>query len=84
MLFRRLKRWGGARTVCRFTTRHARKYQTNNNAKDIMKKITLTVLAIAFTAGAAYAGYKCTQCNGTGWKGNNKCFFCGGDGETGN
>ena len=72
------------RTVAGSITRDARKYETNNNAKIIMKKITLTVLAIAFTAGAAYAGYKCTQCNGTGWKGQFKCFTCGGDGETGN
>lgn len=49
-----------------------------------MKKITLTVLAIAFTAGAAYAGFKCQFCKGTGWNGQVKCIHCGGDGETGN
>lgn len=58
----------------------------NNNI--IMKKLTLTVLAVAFTAGAAYAAYaasyKCSHCNGTGWRGQFKCAICGGDGDTGN
>jgi hypothetical protein len=28
-------------------------------------------------------GMKCTQCKGTGWKGQFKCFFCKGSGANG-
>lgn len=69
----------------RSSTRDARIHHNKHNEKHIiMKKLTLTVLAVAFTAGAAYAGFKCSFCNGTGWKGSVKCIHCGGDGETGN
>jgi DnaJ-class molecular chaperone len=47
-----------------------------------MKLVKLSLIALAFTA-SAYAAYKCTYCNGTGWdKQNNRCYFCKGTGST--
>lgn len=48
------------------------------------KKLIIASIIAAVTASAAYAGFKCSYCNGTGWKGQFRCTMCGGDGETGN
>ncbi len=52
-----------------------------------MRKIALiTTLSFAALAGIVYAAVpvKCSQCNGTGWKGSYKCPTCGGDGDIAN
>lgn len=46
------------------------------------KYIVVAVLA-AMTVAALAAGFKCSQCQGTGWKGQFKCVSCGGDGTVG-
>lgn len=61
-----------------------------------MKKyIIIAAAAIVASVGVTYAantlldvkghskcesGFKCNSCNGTGWKGNLKCFMCKGSG----
>jgi DnaJ-class molecular chaperone len=57
------------------------KHKINTTMK---KKLIIASIIAAITATAAYAGFKCNQCNGTGWKGQSRCQWCGGDGETGN
>lgn len=71
------------------------KHKTNIIMK---KKLIIAAAAIVASVSVTYAAntirdledhlrrelFKCTQCNGTGWKGQSKCQWCGGDGETGN
>lgn len=58
-----------------------------NQTNHIMKKtVIIATLSIA-ALGVAFAGFiprKCTNCNGTGWKGSSKCLSCGGDGDSAN
>lgn len=61
----------------------------------IMKKYILIAAAIVASVGFALAtnslqkvedhskceaGFKCTSCSGTGWRGQIKCVFCKGSG----
>lgn len=63
-----------------------------------MKKyVIIAAAAIVASFGITYASnslrniedsskcesFKCTHCNGTGWQGNVKCFFCKGSGANG-
>jgi DnaJ-class molecular chaperone len=43
--------------------------------------ITLTTL-VAVGIAAAFS-VKCSLCNGTGWRGQFRCNYCGGDGDVG-
>lgn len=48
-------------------------------------RIVVTIIAVSALAGVTYArGLKCWSCNGTGWKGQQSCLVCGGDGIIGN
>jgi DnaJ-class molecular chaperone len=55
--------------------------KTKHKTNTIMKKKLIIASIIAAITATAYAGAKCMQCNGTGWKGQFKCATCGGDGE---
>lgn len=55
--------------------------KTKHKTNIIMKKKLIIASIIAAITATAYAGAKCMQCNGTGWKGQFKCATCGGDGE---
>ena len=48
-----------------------------------MKKFVITTLAIVAITGGAYAQWKCSFCNGTGWKGQFACPYCHGTGRSG-
>lgn len=48
-----------------------------------MKTKLIIVTIIAAIAGVALANMKCPVCKGTGWDGQRKCQFCGGDGNVG-
>ena len=70
--------------------------QPNHKNKNTMKKyILIAAAAIVASVSVTYAanslrdmkdhskcesGFKCSSCNGTGWKGNFKCFSCKGSG----
>jgi hypothetical protein len=60
--------------------------ESNLEPIETMKRIIIAALAAtAIVTGAVYAaGFKCAQCNGTGWQGQFKCQACGGDGVFGN
>jgi hypothetical protein len=69
-----------------------------HKTKNIMKKyIIIAAAAIVASIGGTYAanslrnledhskcetGYKCTGCNGTGFKGNFNCYLCKGTGRS--
>ncbi len=55
--------------------------KTKHKINTIMKKKLIIASIIAAITATAYAGAKCIQCNGTGWRGQFKCATCGGDGE---
>ena len=55
--------------------------KTKHQITNPMKKKLIIASIIAAITATAYAGAKCMQCNGTGWKGQFKCATCGGDGE---
>ena len=48
-----------------------------------MKVLKFTIIAAALAA-SAYAYQKCIVCNGTGWKGQFRCYACSGTGQIGN
>jgi len=50
-----------------------------------MKKtaIIATFAVLAATGIAAALSVKCSLCNGTGWRGQFRCNYCGGDGDIG-
>lgn len=48
-----------------------------------MKKIIVAALVVGVITSAAWAGMKCSGCNGTGWasgNGGQKCVQCKGTG----
>ncbi|MEI8311054.1 MAG: hypothetical protein WCH98_09885 [Verrucomicrobiota bacterium] len=50
-----------------------------------MKKMIIVAVTCAALVGGAVAvyaaGFRCTSCNGTGFKGNSSCFICKGTGR---
>ena len=45
-----------------------------------MKKIVITIVALAAITGMAFAA-QCIQCKGTGWNGPFRCTPCKGTGD---
>jgi len=50
-----------------------------------MKKtaIIITLATLVAVGIAAAFSVKCSFCNGTGWRGQFRCNYCGGDGDIG-
>jgi DnaJ-class molecular chaperone len=49
-----------------------------------MKTALIVTTAVLAAAGIAAAfSVKCSLCNGTGWRGQFRCNYCGGDGDIG-
>jgi DnaJ-class molecular chaperone len=47
-----------------------------------MKMLKFTLAALVLTT-SAYAYQKCIVCNGTGWRGDFRCYSCNGTGQIG-
>jgi DnaJ-class molecular chaperone len=58
-----------------------KKQQTMKKAAIIITLVTLVTL-VAVGIAAAFS-VKCSFCNGTGWRGQFRCNYCGGDGDIG-
>jgi DnaJ-class molecular chaperone len=63
----------------------ARTIPTKLQTQQTMKKtaIIATFAVLAATGIAAALSVKCSLCNGTGWRGQFRCNYCGGDGDIG-
>jgi DnaJ-class molecular chaperone len=57
----------------------------NQTKQRTMKKtaIVITLVTLVAVGIAAAFSVKCSFCNGTGWRGQISCTYCGGDGDIG-